>query len=79
MELTMLQNARLPPTVQSNLLIQLSGRIRSDTDRKKSYIIDKSKKEEFLKNIEEFNCELDSENSIFRHSVVEKLKQISEK
>lgn len=52
MELTMLQNARIDPTVQYSLVIQLSGNIRNRDARLRTHVTDKYKMKSFVKYIE---------------------------
>lgn len=74
----MLQNDKLPPVVQSNLVIQLSGKIRRDEDRTKSYVLSKKVVESFNKYVREFNTELDTEEDIFENDLVDLLKKLSD-
>lgn len=76
MALTMLQNVKIPQTLQSNIFFQLSGKMRSDEDRLKSYVVDKSKIDSLVNYIEEFNIDLEPEESMFQHGVIEILRRI---
>lgn len=67
MALSMIQNAKLPPIVQTSMVIQLSGRIRSDEDRTKSYVMSKKKVDPFIQYICDINNELDPEEELFQH------------
>lgn len=74
----MLQNDKLPPVVQSNLVIQLSGKIRRDEDRTKSYVLSKKVVESFNKYVREFNTLADPEEDIFENDLVDLLKKLSD-
>lgn len=76
--LAMLQNARLPPTVQSNIVIQLSGKIKSEKNRLKSYVMDKSKFDSLLVYVEDLNNEPGTVDHVFEHEIIEQLKKMSE-
>lgn len=41
MALMMLQDAKLPTSIQSNIVIQLSGKTKIDVNRMKSYVLNK--------------------------------------
>lgn len=78
MALMMLQNAELPRQKQSNIVIEMSGNSKKDENRMKSYVINKKVVNSFMNYVEEFNKDLDPEEPIFQHDLVEKLKSITE-
>lgn len=79
MALMMIQNARLPPSIQSNMVIQLTGNTHKDNKRMKSYVVSKEIVDSFTEYIHQFNKDLDPEEPIFQHEFVDKIKEIAAK
>lgn len=77
MALMMLQNAKLPTSIQSNMVIQLSGKTKINNNRMKSYVLNKKLVDSFIEYTEDFNKDLDPEERIFQHELLGKLKTIS--
>lgn len=61
MALMMIQNVRLQPFVQSNMVIQLSGNVNKNEHRLTSYTMSKTVVQSFIEYVREYNKDLDPE------------------
>lgn len=72
----MIQNERLPSSIQSNIVIKLSDNAKKVDQIIKSYIVSKKMSDSFITYIPEFNKNLDPEEPIFVHELAEKIKEL---
>lgn len=78
MALMMIHNERLQPSIQSNMVIQLSGKNNNNNNRMRTYVQNKKSVESFLDYMHEFNKDLDPEEPILQHELVDKITKLSE-
>ena len=76
MALTLLHNARLPTTVQTNLILQLTSQKKNDRSPTNSYTLCVDQVKSLISKVENFNKEKEDKDK-FKHELIETLKEMN--
>lgn len=79
MALMMIQNASLPPSIESNMVVKVLVSANNDDPRMKSYFMNKKTTESFIDYVTQVHKKLDSEECILEHEFIDKIIEISNK